>query len=551
MRFRMILYALFLFLPIEIHAEVASKCGTFALEQMRGKVDFERPAAKVVQDATPFEEGDALSLSAWDFFQSKSYGIETTCRWVGEHCYVFVENTQWEDSVNAEKVESLVVAFEEHTPADPDRGIYALDTGAFGTPVERDGHDRIFIVILDIQDGGLGSYYGYVNPGEFDEDGWLAPRGNQLEIVYIDCNPLDVGGAEAGATLAHEFQHLIHYGMVSYERVWVQEGCSVYAEFLCGYKKDFGAYFLKHPGCGLAMDPFVGTLENYDKVGLFVTYLAQHYGGDAMTSTLVARSEYGIRGVDAALQALDCGTDFEGVFGDWVLANYLDGAGKYGYRGFDLPAAATELVTALPISVNGGPIEPWAANYVEFLVDGDVELTFFPPAPEDGYRLRSVRKEAGEAVVEDLPLDSGPEAFVLDRADTVALVVSRIAGDDKLEYYTIEAKKAETFVWEEAHDARPRCFVLGPNFPNPFNSLTTIPFSIPAFSTGTGLVRMAVYDVLGRRVRTLVDQRLTPGTWRAVWDGLGDDGRASGSGMYCVRLRVDGMERSSRIVLVK
>jgi len=131
----------------------------------------------------------------------------------------------------------------------------------------------------------------------------------------------------------------------------------------------------------------------------------------------------------------------------------------------------------------------------------------------------------------------------------VALVVSRIAG----EYgsYIVEAKEVETFVLEEEHESRPRRFVLGPNFPNPFNSLTTIPFSIPALRTGSGLVRMEVYNIRGQRVRTLMDGRLAPGTWRAVWDGLGDDGRSSGSGTYCVRLRVDGMERSSRIVLVK
>ena len=548
MRFRMVPYLLFLFVPIEVHAQVASRCGTFALQQMRGKVESERPAAKIVLDAPPFEEGDALGLWAHHFVTWSFYEIDTTCRWVGEHCYVFVEDAQWEHSVNAEKVASLVAAFEERTPADPDRGIYALDTGAFGTPEDRDGHDRIFIVILDIQDG-FGEYYGYVNPGEFDEEGLFTHGGNKLEIVYIDCNPLDVESFEAEATLAHEFQHLIHYGFVSYERVWVQEGCSMYAEFLCGYKEDFGAYFLKHPGSGLTMDPFLGRLEDYDKVGLFVTYLAQQYGGDEMTSTLVARREYGIRGVDAALRALGWEMDFEGVFGDWVVANYLDGEGKYGYREYDLPSAAAVEVTALPISIDGGRIEPWSANYVEFIVDRGVEVTFFPPTPEDVYRLRSVRKEAGEAIVEDLPLASGPATFVLDWADTVALVVSRIAGN--YGSYIVEAKEVETFVLEEENESRPRCFVLGPNFPNPFNSLTTIPFSIPALRTGSGLVRMEIYDVRGQRVRTLVDGRLAWGTWRVVWDGLGDDGTSSGSGTYCVRLRVDGMERSSRIVLVK
>ena len=544
MRFRMVLCVLFLFIPVEVHAQVAPRCGTSVLQQMRGTV--ERPAAKGVLEASSFEEGDSLGLWAFDFLGYAFYPIETTCRFVGERCYVFVEDAQWEVFLGKEQVRSLAAGFEEKTPADPNRGIYDLDSGAFGSPVDRDGDDRIFIVVLDIQDGGTGSYYGYVNPGEFDADD---PHSNKREIVYIDCNPLAVGSALAQGILAHEFQHLIHFGYDLYEKAWVQEGCSVYAEFLCGYGKYLGRWFLRNPGNGLTMDPFLERPEDYDKVGMFITYLSQHYGDNEITSALVARKERGIQGVDAALRALEWDADFEEVFGDWVVANYLDGEGKYGYWGYDLPSAAAEQVTALPISIDGGPIEPWAANYVEFIVDHRIEMTFFPPTPEDVYRLRSVRKRAGEAIVEDLPLESGPATFVLDRADTVALVVSRIAG----EYgsYIIEAKEVETFVLEEEHASRPRRFVLGPNFPNPFNSLTTIPFSIPALRERRNLVKMEIYGVTGQRVRTLVDRRLAPGTWRVVWDGSGDDGRSSGSGTYCVRLRVDGMERSSRIVLVK
>jgi hypothetical protein len=85
---------------------------------------------------------------------------------------------------------------------------------------------------------------------------------------------------------------------------------------------------------------------------------------------------------------------------------------------------------------------------------------------------------------------------------------------------------------------------LSPAAPNPFSAASRIGFSLAA----PGRVEVAVFDVDGRRVRTLVDATLGAGSHEARWDGADASGRAVGAGVYFVRLAAAGQAVSRRLV---
>jgi hypothetical protein len=85
---------------------------------------------------------------------------------------------------------------------------------------------------------------------------------------------------------------------------------------------------------------------------------------------------------------------------------------------------------------------------------------------------------------------------------------------------------------------RPMKFALEQNAPNPFNPSTTIRFVLPE----AGRVRLIVYDVTGRVVRTLANVQRNAGAHAVVWNGRDDVGRAAASGVYVYRLTWTGAE---------
>ncbi|MER3523751.1 MAG: hypothetical protein C4326_06690 [Ignavibacteria bacterium] len=91
----------------------------------------------------------------------------------------------------------------------------------------------------------------------------------------------------------------------------------------------------------------------------------------------------------------------------------------------------------------------------------------------------------------------------------------------------------------------PETFVLEQNYPNPFNPTTTIEFQIPNITPKTH-VTLKVYDVLGREVRTLVDENLSAGTYETTFHA---DGLASG--VYVYRLAGGGFTAAQRMILAK
>jgi len=93
----------------------------------------------------------------------------------------------------------------------------------------------------------------------------------------------------------------------------------------------------------------------------------------------------------------------------------------------------------------------------------------------------------------------------------------------------------------------PDRYVLGQNYPNPFNSSTVIRYALPE----GGLVRLEIYNVLGQRVRVLVDGEQEAGYHMVRWDGKDDMGEMVANGVYLYRIEAGEFVNSKKMLLLK
>ena len=95
--------------------------------------------------------------------------------------------------------------------------------------------------------------------------------------------------------------------------------------------------------------------------------------------------------------------------------------------------------------------------------------------------------------------------------------------------------------------AAPLTYDLAQNYPNPFNPTTTVRYQVPEQAD----VRIVIYDLLGRRVRTLVDTPHDAGFHTTLWDGRNALGQRVASGIYIYRMRANQFVRTRKMVLLK
>ena len=124
------------------------------------------------------------------------------------------------------------------------------------------------------------------------------------------------------------------------------------------------------------------------------------------------------------------------------------------------------------------------------------------------------------------------------------------------EHMAITAESADWFhyeIWrgvtgvEDDPGRHPAAVVLHQNYPNPFNPSTTIRFELP----GRQRVRLSVYTVDGRLVKTLIDRTMAPGRYSETWMGRDDGDRSVASGVYLCRLEAGHRIETRKIVLLR
>jgi len=319
--------------------------------------------------------GQPVTFWAYNFVTRVYYQTPATCMEVfplgtGFNLNIYKENTQ---IVGQDEILRLRTEFINT--------ILPATTAYFGSPPLGD----FTILILDIKDdfdpnGGsttyISGYYDWRNEFAYSE---INPS-NQRHMIYIDSSPGNPGSTTSFGTLAHEFQHFIHFHYDPYEEDWVEEGLSGLARFVCGY-----GHQASHVNAfGLApttsLTYWQGGLANYGATYLFMLYLAEHSGSSTLTKNIVANTSHGITGINNALSLTGYTVRFNDIFKNWVVANYLNNplvSTVYGYAAsfaglsyYPGNIQVSRIHGNYPAS-DSGTINQYAADYVGFTSLGD------------------------------------------------------------------------------------------------------------------------------------------------------------------------------------
>ena len=239
-----------------------------------------------------------------------------------------------------------------------------------------DGDPRIYILYAEDLGNSVAGYYSST-----DEYSRLAHEySNEKEMFYLNADIISLDDPGLAGTLAHEFQHMIHWAHDSNEETWMNEGSSVLAELLTGHTPQrFDLAFGANPDVQLNAWSTSGggseSVQHYGAAFLFLYYYLERFGETA-TRALVAHQDNGLAAMDAALQELNVIDPLSGnpvrtdtLFADWVVANYIGDTswadGRFGYHEYsgapyDIPIASLKCVS--PISEMG--VHQYAADYI-------------------------------------------------------------------------------------------------------------------------------------------------------------------------------------------
>ena len=121
------------------------------------------------------------------------------------------------------------------------------------------------------------------------------------------------------------------------------------------------------------------------------------------------------------------------------------------------------------------------------------------------------------------------------------------------DFYEYDSRLVE-FSWadvttdvDDYGDELPDRFRLYQNFPNPFNVSTTINYYLPQRSH----VTIDIFNLLGQRVRTLVDEEKPAGSYTASWDGTSTGGQSVATGVYLYRIWAGNRIETRKMLLLK
>lgn len=291
----------------------------------------------LVTPVTPMhEEGDAEAF--WVMVDSGGARVEAIARKVSKHAYWFFDTRVEVDPSGLEKAVRL---FEEQVWPALTRTFGSLDGIGAATS------SRITILHTSLL-SGAGGYFS--SRDAFPSS--VVDFSNERKIIYVSSEHLHVGSEAYMGVLAHELQHAIHFAHDPFEEAWLNEGLSELAVWKAGFSTQSHVSYLERPDTQLNDWPDgPATGSSYGAALLFTGYLAQRFG-DSLIKALVAEGTESLASLDSVLSEMGHPQTANGIFADWLVANYLDGPGAiHGH-------AAREVGDVLSTTIRIDPERP-------------------------------------------------------------------------------------------------------------------------------------------------------------------------------------------------
>lgn len=165
--------------------------------------------------------------------------------------------------------------------------------------------------------------------------------------------------------------------------------------------------------------------------------------------------------------------------------------------------------------------------------------------------VTSGKKVAGEIVdqagtVVNSTDGSNNNPFTLTAPKEGTYTINAGFKDPQRTWGTTQVTLATTAIGNE-QDLVSASYELFQNYPNPFNPSTTIRFSLPVASQ----VELAIFNLVGQKVATLMNTQKSAGAYSVVWDSKMDNGRQATSGVYIYRLKTESFVTSKKLMLLK
>lgn len=227
-------------------------------------------------------------------------------------------------AVLPEKVEYLSKAFDSLQ-------VQSVLEDWFGELPDVDNDAKQYCLIVDLDD------YYYLNAGDGASfiDGFFNPvdqlsksdniNSNEMDIIYIDSNPLDLVSPKTWAAVVNALTVEIIQSKPVLEEEWVYRGLAEFGELLFGLKDSVSEYYaLASNNSMVTIGDISPTVKDYDYCFTFFNYLYCHYFTDAaMVRAYVSLEETGMDGIDKALENIG-GPSVKEVFNDYIMAVYFD-----------------------------------------------------------------------------------------------------------------------------------------------------------------------------------------------------------------------------------